>query len=72
MLSVEQVEYREKQYAQGKIPNNFMRREGAPKERELLVSRVMDRSIRPLFPKGYYYESQVCCYILKLFNVLLF
>lgn len=59
-----QVDYREKHYAQGKIPNNFMRREGAPKERELLVSRVIDRSIRPLFPKGYFYESQVMANVL--------
>lgn len=60
-----QVDYREKQYAQGKIPNTFMRREGAPKERELLVSRIIDRSIRPLFPKGYYYESQVMANVLS-------
>ncbi|MCO5580883.1 hypothetical protein L7F22_034755 [Adiantum nelumboides] len=53
-----QVDYREKQYAQGKIPNTFMRREGAPKERELLIGRIIDRTIRPLFPRGYYYESQ--------------
>eukprot|EP00250_Pteridium_aquilinum_P003497 c13815_g1_i1 orf=897-3683(-) len=59
-----QVDYREKNYAQGRIPNNFMRREGAPKERELLVGRVIDRSIRPLFPKGYYYESQVMANVL--------
>ncbi len=44
-----QVDYIERQYAQGKIPNTFMRREGAPKERELLCSRLIDRSIRPLF-----------------------
>ncbi|KAI5075919.1 hypothetical protein GOP47_0009995 [Adiantum capillus-veneris] len=59
-----QVDYREKQYAQGRIPNTFMRREGAPKERELLIGRVIDRSIRPLFPKGYYYESQVMANVL--------
>jgi polyribonucleotide nucleotidyltransferase len=44
-----QVDYIERQYAQGKIPNTFMRREGAPKQRELLCSRLIDRSIRPLF-----------------------
>ena len=54
-----QVDYREKQFAVGKIPNTFMRREGAPKEREILCSRVIDRSVRPLFPKGFYYETQV-------------
>ncbi|KAH7298025.1 hypothetical protein KP509_25G023900 [Ceratopteris richardii] len=59
-----QVDYREKQYAQGRIPNTFMRREGAPKERELLVGRIIDRSIRNLFPKGYYYESQVMSNVL--------
>ncbi|MCO5551036.1 hypothetical protein L7F22_004532 [Adiantum nelumboides] len=59
-----QVDYREKQYAQGKIPNTFMRREGAPKERELLIGRIIDRTIRPLFPKGYYYESQVMSNVL--------
>ncbi|XP_002976027.2 polyribonucleotide nucleotidyltransferase 2, mitochondrial isoform X2 [Selaginella moellendorffii] len=59
-----QVEYREKSYAQGKIPNTFMRREGAPKERELLCGRVIDRSIRPLFPKGYYFETQIMANVL--------
>jgi len=54
-----QVDYRERQYAQGKIPNTFMRREGAPKERELLCSRLIDRSIRPLFPKGFFYDTQI-------------
>eukprot|EP00249_Psilotum_nudum_P016788 c25988_g1_i1 orf=158-3031(+) len=54
-----QVDYREKQYAQGKIPNTFMRREGAPKERELLVGRLIDRSVRCLFPKGFFCETQI-------------
>ena len=54
------VDYQEKQYAQGVIPNTFMRREGAPKERELLVGRLIDRPIRPLFPAGFYHEVQVC------------
>ncbi|KAL0344017.1 UNVERIFIED_CONTAM: Polyribonucleotide nucleotidyltransferase 2, mitochondrial [Sesamum angustifolium] len=48
------VEYQEKQFAQGMIPNTFMRREGAPKERELLCGRLIDRPIRPLFPPGFY------------------
>ncbi len=39
-----------------------MRREGAPKERELLCGRIIDRPIRPLFPAGFYHEVQVCCY----------
>jgi polyribonucleotide nucleotidyltransferase len=59
------VDYREKQYAQGKIPNTFMRREGAPKERELLCGRVIDRSIRPLFPKGFYDDVQVIANVLS-------
>ncbi|KAL4187335.1 hypothetical protein AMTRI_Chr09g18510 [Amborella trichopoda] len=59
------VDYREKQYAQGKIPNTFMRREGAPKERELLCGRVIDRSIRPLFPKGFVHDVQVMANVLS-------
>jgi len=54
-----QVDYQEKQYAQGLIPNTYMRREGAPKERELLCGRLIDRPIRPLFPTGFYHEVQV-------------
>lgn len=53
------VDYQEKQYAQGVIPTTFMRREGAPKERELLCGRLIDRPIRPLFPSGFYHEVQV-------------
>lgn len=53
------VDYQEKQFAQGLIPNTFMRREGAPKERELLCGRIIDRPIRPLFPAGFYHEVQV-------------
>lgn len=54
------MDYQEKQFAQGVIPNTFMRREGAPKERELLCGRIIDRPIRPLFPTGFYHEVQVC------------
>lgn len=46
-----------------------MRREGAPKERELLCGRLIDRPIRPLFPAGFYHEVQVWCYCLGLFIV---
>jgi polyribonucleotide nucleotidyltransferase len=53
------VDYQEKQYAQGVIPTTYMRREGAPKERELLCGRLIDRPIRPLFPPGFYHEVQV-------------
>lgn len=53
------VDYEEKQFAQCVIPNTYMRREGAPKERELLCGRLIDRPIRPLFPPGFYHEVQV-------------
>lgn len=53
------VEYQEKQYAKRMIPGTFTRREGPPKERELLCGRLIDRPIRPLFPAGFYHEVQV-------------
>ncbi|PKA56698.1 Polyribonucleotide nucleotidyltransferase 2, mitochondrial [Apostasia shenzhenica] len=59
------VDYQEKQYAQGVIPTTFMRREGAPKERELLCGRLIDRPIRPLFPSGFYHEIQVMVNVLS-------
>ncbi|KAK9225011.1 hypothetical protein WN943_010052 [Citrus x changshan-huyou] len=59
------VDYQEKQFAQGVIPNTYMRREGAPKERELLVGRIIDRPIRPLFPAGFYHEVQVMASVLS-------
>ncbi|XP_050384226.1 polyribonucleotide nucleotidyltransferase 2, mitochondrial [Argentina anserina] len=59
------VDYQEKQFAQGVIPNTFMRREGAPKERELLCGRLIDRPIRPLFPAGFFHEVQVTASILS-------
>ncbi|CAA3005913.1 polyribonucleotide nucleotidyltransferase 2, mitochondrial [Olea europaea subsp. europaea] len=59
------VEYQEKQFAQGVIPGTFMRREGAPKERELLCGRLIDRPIRPLFPAGFYHEVQVMASVLS-------
>lgn len=59
------VDYQEKQFAQGVIPNTYMRREGAPKERELLVGRIIDRPIRPLFPTGFYHEVQVMASVLS-------
>ena len=48
------VDYREKTYAYGKIPGGFVKREGKPSDREILISRLIDRPIRPLFPKGFY------------------
>ncbi|KAF5178762.1 Polyribonucleotide nucleotidyltransferase [Thalictrum thalictroides] len=59
------VDYQEKQFAQGVIPTTFMRREGAPKERELLCGRIIDRPIRPLFPSGFYHEVQVTASVLS-------
>ncbi|XP_042456939.1 polyribonucleotide nucleotidyltransferase 2, mitochondrial-like [Zingiber officinale] len=59
------VDYQEKQYAQGAIPTTFMRREGAPKERELLCGRLIDRPLRPLFPRGFYHEVQVTANVLS-------
>ncbi len=53
------VNYMEKFYAGGKIPGSFFRREGKPTERETLICRLIDRPMRPLFPKGYKYETQV-------------
>ncbi len=54
-----QVEYREKTAAAGKIPGGFFKREGRPTEKEIISSRLIDRPIRPMFPKGYMNETQV-------------
>lgn len=59
------VNYTEKYYAAGKIPGSFFRREGRPTEKETLVSRLIDRPLRPLFPKGYFQEVQVICTVLS-------
>ncbi|KVI02466.1 Exoribonuclease, phosphorolytic domain 1, partial [Cynara cardunculus var. scolymus] len=59
------VDYQEKHFAQGQIPGTYMRREGAPKERELLCGRLIDRPIRPLFPAGFYHEVQVMASVLS-------
>jgi polyribonucleotide nucleotidyltransferase len=53
------VDYQEKGYAAGKIPGNFFRREGRPSEAETLLCRLVDRPLRPLFPKGFFHEVQV-------------
>jgi len=60
------VDYQEMTYAAGKIPGGFFRREGRPNEREILTSRVIDRSIRPLFPKGYCHETQLVATVLSV------
>jgi len=59
------VEYREKSYAAGKIPGGFLKREGRPSDEEILSARVIDRSIRPLFPEGFKNEVQVFVYVLS-------
>ncbi|HUL50352.1 MAG TPA: polyribonucleotide nucleotidyltransferase, partial [Gemmatimonadales bacterium] len=59
------VEYREKSYAAGKIPGGFLKREGRPSDEEILAGRVIDRSIRPLFPEGFKNEVQVFIYVLS-------
>jgi polyribonucleotide nucleotidyltransferase len=53
------VDYEERMYAAGKIPGGFIKREGRPSEKAILSSRLIDRPIRPLFPKGYYNDVQV-------------
>jgi len=60
------VDYQEMTFAAGKIPGGFFKREGRPNEREILTSRIIDRSIRPLFPKGYYSETQVVATVLSV------
>ena len=60
------VNYQEKFYAAGKIPGGFFKREGRPTEKDTLNSRLIDRSIRPLFPKGYNHETQVIINVLSV------
>ena len=59
------VEYREKTYAAGKIPGGFIKREGRPSDAEILSARIIDRSIRPLFPDGFKNEVQVFVYVIS-------
>jgi polyribonucleotide nucleotidyltransferase len=60
------VDYQEKTYAAGKIPGGFFRREGRPSEKEILTSRLIDRPIRPLFPKTFLAETQIICTVKSL------
>jgi len=60
------VNYQERTYAAGKIPGGFFRREGRPSEKETLTSRLIDRPIRPLFPKGFMNEVQVICTVMSV------
>ncbi|MGI8787013.1 MAG: polyribonucleotide nucleotidyltransferase [Pyrinomonadaceae bacterium] len=53
------VEYRESTYSAGRIPGNYFRREGRPNEKEVLTCRMIDRPVRPLFPDGYRFETQI-------------
>jgi len=59
------INYQEKTYAAGRIPGGFFKREGRPSERETLISRLIDRPIRPLFPKGFMNEVQVIATVLS-------
>src|SRR3984893_1865468 len=59
------VDYREYTYAAGKIPGGFIKREGRPSEKEILTSRWIDRPIRPLFPDGFLYETQIIAMVLS-------
>ena len=62
------VNYQERTYAAGKIPGSFFKREGRPSEKETLTSRLIDRPIRPLFPKGFTNEVQVIATVISLNN----
>ncbi len=62
------VDYQEMTFAAGKIPGGFFKREGRPNEREILTSRIIDRSLRPLFPKGYFHETQIVATLLSMDN----
>src|SRR5687768_8391904 len=59
------VEYKEKTYAAGKIPGGFIKREGRPHDAEIISARIIDRTIRPLFPEGFKNEIQVFVYVIS-------
>ncbi len=59
------IEYREKFYAAGKIPGGFLKREARPHDEEILAARIIDRTLRPLFPEGFKNEVQVFVYVLS-------
>ena len=60
------VDYQEKAYAAGRIPGGFFKREGRQSEKEILTSRLIDRPIRPLFPDGYYFDTQIIASVLSI------
>ena len=59
------VDYREYTYASGRIPGGFFKREGKATEKEVLTSRCIDRPIRPLFPAGWHYETQIIAFVIS-------
>src|SRR5687768_1582535 len=59
------VEYKERTYAAGKIPGGFIKREGRPQDADILSGRIIDRTIRPLFPEGFKNEVQVFIYVIS-------
>src|SRR5690606_12702866 len=59
------VDYRENFYAAGRFPGGFFMREGKATEKEILTSRLIDRTIRPMFAEGYLNDSQVLCYVIS-------
>ena len=59
------VNYFEKTYAAGKIPGSFLKREGKPSDREVLIARLIDRPLRPLFADNFYYEVQITATVLS-------
>src|SRR6185295_5045825 len=59
------VDYREKAAAVGKFPGGYFKREGRPSEKEILTARMTDRPLRPLFPKGYLYDTQIISILLS-------
>ncbi|XP_034041115.1 polyribonucleotide nucleotidyltransferase 1, mitochondrial [Thalassophryne amazonica] len=63
------VDYRQKAAAAGRIPTNYLRRELGTTDNEILTSRLIDRSIRPLFPSGYFYDTQILCNLLAVDGV---
>ena len=60
------VDFQEKVYSAGRIPGGFFRREGRPSEKEILISRLIDRPMRPLFPKGFVNEVQIICTVMSI------
>ena len=60
------VNYQERMYAAGRIPGGFLKREGRPSDKETLIARLIDRPLRPLFPEGFFNETQVIVTVLSL------